>query len=93
MDTKFFASFNIHLHDMFNECVEKISDAFKQSCTEELYTTKTLVWELEEFDPKISEKEEKGGYELLAHIYDHLKTRFVRNVRRKFYNMYLAPFV
>jgi len=78
---------------MFNGYVEKIADNFRQSIQEEFYTTKTVHWQLEEFDEKINEKESTGGLELLQHIYHNLKQRLVRKVRSKFFNTFLLPFL
>lgn len=93
MDSKFFTSFNVHLREMFNNYVEKVAEKFRASIVEEFYTTKTIHWQLEEFDDKIQEKENAGGLELLQHIYNNLKQRLLRKIRSKFFNIFLVPFL
>jgi len=91
IDTKHFLPLATHLKDLFNTFVERTANICKRQCMEEFYSTKTVVWHMSTV-MKIEESN-RDEAATLSEVFQRLRDRICKNILRKVYNFFLAPFM
>jgi len=92
-NVKHFVPLATTLRDMFRSFIEKNSDACKQSCMDEFYSIKTIVWFQQNSGFADYQSRFSDERTLVQKLFSEMKERITRNVLRKLYNLFLMPFM
>jgi hypothetical protein len=91
IDASYYKNLSNYLRDLFITAVDQLSEKCKVLCLEEFYSPKTIHWDISEL--QLTKEEISVREELLALIFDRIKTRIGKNCIRKVYNIFIMPFM